>query len=125
MMTLLLPIVYLYLQNSSDKPMKKEYEEEELQAAASALALMVLRIRDGKTRDTVANGVLRALTRELMLSARSEGGYPDSDDEEDDDDKDDDGEREDDVREEGGVAGVVTEAQLHTRQHLKTSVFMK
>ena len=90
-MTLLLPAVYLYLQKSSDIPTKKEYEDEELQDAASALALMILRIRDGKTRDTLTNGVLRNLTKELIASAKAEGGYPDSDDEDDEDEDDDEG----------------------------------
>ena len=88
-MTLLLPAVYLYLQKSSDIPTKKEYEDEELQDAASALALMILRIRDGKTRDTLTNGVLRNLTKELIASAKAEGGYPDSDDEDEEDEDDD------------------------------------
>jgi hypothetical protein len=93
--------------------MKKEYEEDELQAAASALALMILRIRDGKTRDTVAHGVLRKLTKELMASAKAEGGYPDSDD-----DDDEDGEADDSHANE-------TQAQSSNPRQPKTSIFIK
>jgi hypothetical protein len=58
------------------------------------LALLLLRIRDGKTRGIKRNGVLQALAKELISAAKEEGGYPDSDDEEeeDEDDHDDDDE---------------------------------
>jgi len=127
LMTMLLPFVYLYLHNSSDKPMKKEYEEEEVLAASGALALMVLRIRDGKTRDTIANGVLRKLTKELILSAQSEGGYPDSDD--DDVDSGDDEQEQEQEKESGkgagGGEGVHAEDVHRYHRGTSTSVFMK
>lgn len=112
-MALLLPVVFLYLQHSSNPPAQKEYDEEELRAASSALALMVLRIRDGKTRDTVADGVLRRLTSELVMSAKAEGGYPDSDD----DDEDEGG---------GGSTGnaASNDVDLNAKKQ-KTSVFIK
>lgn len=36
--------------------------------------------RDGKTRSMKADGVLLKLTKELIATAKQEGGYPDSDD---------------------------------------------
>lgn len=78
----------MYLHVSSSVPVEKEYEAEEITDASNALALMILRIRDGKIRDTVANGVLRNLAKELSMSAKAEGGYPDSDDDEEEEEND-------------------------------------
>ena len=89
---------------------------DERQAAADALALIMLRIRDGKTRGMKPNGMLMQLTKELVQSSKVDGeqadrylglqsfiifkyvyvwaaGFPDSDDEEDDDDDDDESQR--------------------------------
>ena len=50
------------------------------------LSLLLLRLRDGKTRGIKKGGILEHLTKELIAAAKEEGGYPDSDDEEDEDD---------------------------------------
>lgn len=43
--------------------------------------MLLLRLRDGKTRGIKPRGVLAALTKEIISAAKEEGGYPDSDDE--------------------------------------------
>lgn len=45
------------------------------------LAMLMLRLRDGKTRGMKQNGVLLQMAKELIAAAKEEGGYPDSDDE--------------------------------------------
>ena len=49
--------------------------------------MLLLRLRDGKTRGIKKGGVLDQLTRELIAAAKEEGGYPDSDDEEEEDEE--------------------------------------
>jgi hypothetical protein len=44
-------------------PPKDEYSPHELEAASKALALTILRIRDGKIRDVKADGVLRRFVK--------------------------------------------------------------
>lgn len=43
-------------------PPKKEYSKQETDAAIETLALLMLRIRDGKIRGIVPNGTLKRLT---------------------------------------------------------------
>ena len=85
----LLPLLYMYLQATDKLPPKEEYTADERRAASEALALLMLRYRDGKTRGMKSKGVLAQLTAELVQSAKTESGFPDSDD--DSDDEDDDG----------------------------------
>jgi hypothetical protein len=50
------------LKLSGNLPPKKEYTKEDLASAMETLALLMLRIRDGKVRGIVRNGVLKKLT---------------------------------------------------------------
>ena len=84
----LLPVLYMYLQASDKLPPKEEYTTEERRAASEALALLMLRFRDGKTRGMKQKGVLAQLTAELVQSAKVESGFPDSDDDSDDEEDD-------------------------------------
>lgn len=70
-------------------PPKKEYNNQEKEQALDILSLLLLRLRDGKTRGVKKNGVLAHLTKELITAAKDEGGYPDSDDEEEEEDPSD------------------------------------
>lgn len=81
-----LPILFLYLQLSSRTPPKEEYSKSELFAAEQALALIMLRIRDGKHRGVKKDSILTTLTADLVSAVKSEGGYADSDDDSDSDD---------------------------------------
>lgn len=85
----LLPVMYLFLQAIGQVPPKVEYTKEELQDSLEALALQLLRMRDGKTRGLKLHGQIAKLTYELVEAAKIEGGYPDSDDSADEDDNDD------------------------------------
>lgn len=49
--------------------------------------MLLLRLRDGKTRGIKRGGVLEQLTNELIAAAKEEGGYPDSDDEEEENER--------------------------------------
>ena len=72
----LLPLLYLYLQASGSVPPKDEYSKAEvvtchrcpclhhqIEAATQSLAILMLRIRDGKTRGINQKGLLKQLTK--------------------------------------------------------------
>jgi hypothetical protein len=110
------------VQLSGYAPPKQEYTPSEVQAAVEAIAIATLRIRDGKVRGIVPNGILKQLTQgedsrhkpspyhpidhhpskclavfallELSHSARAESGFPDSDDESDDESDEEEGDLE-------------------------------
>lgn len=84
-----MPLVYIYLKLIGEVPPKAEYEKKEYEASLQAFANVMLRLRDGKTRNLNKNGVLNKLVRELKKAATVQGGYPDSDDDSDDDDDND------------------------------------
>jgi hypothetical protein len=83
---ILLPLLYVFLILVKLAPPQKEYNKLEKDQALDILSLLLLRLRDGKTRGVKKNGVLMYLTKELIDAAREEGGYPDSDDEEEEED---------------------------------------
>lgn len=87
-MLLVLPLVYFYLLGIGHVPPKREYEKEEYEASLHAFANIMLRLRDGKSRNLVKNGILDKLVKELKKAATKEGGYPDSDDDSDSDSDD-------------------------------------
>jgi hypothetical protein len=82
-----LPLLYSYLQLSNNVPLKADYSKGELDAAEKALALIILRIRDGKLRGIKKTSVLTKMTSELVSAAKTESGYADSDDDSDSDDE--------------------------------------
>ena len=94
-MLLVMPLVYFYLLTINHVPPKPEYEKEEYEAALNAFAKVMLRLRDGKSRNLVKNGVLDNLVKELKKAATVQGGYPDSDDDSDDEIDSDDEESDD------------------------------
>jgi hypothetical protein len=77
----LLPFLYFILVAIRQVPPKEEYTKQEKKEAVEILSLLLLRIRDGKTRGIRKKGTLESLARELIAAAKEEGGYPDSDDE--------------------------------------------
>lgn len=79
---LALPILYFILVVIREVPPKAEYKEQEKTEVSEILSLLMLRLRDGKTRGVKKNGVLMGLAKEMIAMAKEEGGYPDSDDEE-------------------------------------------
>eukprot|EP00981_Chlorochromonas_danica_P008198 scaffold2062_cov181-Ochromonas_danica.AAC.2 len=81
---LLLPLLYCSLVVIRQVPPKDEYNKIEKGQVLDILALLVLRLRDGKTRGIKRHGVLLQLVKEMIAAAKEEGGYPDSDDEEED-----------------------------------------
>jgi outer membrane biosynthesis protein TonB len=92
----LLPLVYLVLVIMRQAPPKEEYTNREKQQALEILSILLLRLRDGKSRGVRKNGVLIQLTEELIKAAKEDSGFPDSDDEGDEDDEDSDEDDEDD-----------------------------
>lgn len=80
---LLLPMLYGFLNMINYIPAKEEYNKLEKEEAIDILALILLRLRDGKSRGVKPKGVLMTLTKELIAAAKEEGGFPDSDDEQD------------------------------------------
>lgn len=88
-MLLVMPLVYFYLLGIGHAPPKLEYEKEEYEASLQAFANIMLRLRDGKTRNLDKKGVLVKIVKELKKAATVEGGYPDSDDDSDSDDDND------------------------------------
>jgi hypothetical protein len=82
-MLFVMPLVYFYLLGVGHVPPKREYEKEEYEASLQAFANIMLRLRDGKSRNLVKNGVLDNLVKELKKAATVQGGYPDSDDDSD------------------------------------------
>lgn len=90
-----LPLIYLVLVFIHQVPPKEEYTKIEKWQAIEIFSLLLLRMRDGKTRGLKPRGVLMQLTKELIAAAKEEGGYPDSDDEYDSDDEDVDEDKED------------------------------
>jgi hypothetical protein len=92
----LLPLVYLVLVAMRQAPPKEEYTNREKQQALEILSILLLRLRDGKSRGIRKNGVLIQLTEELIRAAKEDSGFPDSDDEGDDDEEDSDDDEDDD-----------------------------
>lgn len=82
-----LPILYVYLLVFAGVPPSDDYTGAELGAAETALALIILRIRDGKYRGVKKDSVLMKLTKDLIVAAKTEGGYADSDDSDSDDEE--------------------------------------
>jgi len=109
----------LYLQVTGHAPPKEEYAKSELDAAVETLALVMLRIRDGKVRGITPNGILKQLTSELVHSSRAEGGFPDSDDESDSDEEGD--------VEKGGHKSrpLPPNGQIELKKPLKSHVFVR
>lgn len=111
-----IPLIYLFLVLIRRVPPKEEYTALEKEEVMEIVSIILLRLRDGKTRGFKKNGVLVKLTKELIKAAKEEVGYPDSDDdeeedsdaepeaveeeEEEDDDDEDDGEDDDEGEEE-------------------------
>jgi len=112
LMLALLPLLYVYLQASGKLPPKDEYTELELTAASNALALTILRIRDGKVRGIEQQGLLKKLVKELIHAAKSEGGYPDSDDDSDDES-------------EGTTSKEVNDAKVVPKGRYRSSIFIR
>eukprot|EP00981_Chlorochromonas_danica_P004840 scaffold967_cov173-Ochromonas_danica.AAC.51 len=92
---LLLPLLYGFLTLINHVPPKEEYNRLERTEAVEILAMVLLRLRDGKTRGIKPKGVLMSLTKELIAAAKEEGGFPDSDDEDEDEDEDGDNKTDD------------------------------
>jgi hypothetical protein len=81
-------MLYAYAMfNYQKMPPPEEYSETDKQKATEILSIMMLRLRDGKTRGVKKSGVLNAMVKELISAAKQEGGFPDSDDEDDDEDE--------------------------------------
>jgi TRAP-type C4-dicarboxylate transport system permease small subunit len=95
----LLPMVYFILVAIKQAPPKEEYTNIEKKQALEILSILLLRLRDGKSRGVKRNGILMQLTNELIKAAKEESGFPDSDDEEEDDNDDDDDDDDDDENE--------------------------
>ncbi len=77
-----LPVLYLILAVLSQIPPKEEYSVEEKEQATELLSIILLRIRDGKSRGIQKSGVLTKLAHELMAAAQiHEAEAADSDDE--------------------------------------------
>jgi hypothetical protein len=81
---LCLPIIYILLVIIQQVPPPAEYSKDEKDQALETFATLLLRMRDGKTRGIKQQGVLISLTKELIIAAKQEAGFPDSDDEESD-----------------------------------------
>eukprot|EP01034_Spumella_vulgaris_P021988 gene21988-28075_t len=87
----LLPFLYGLLVLVRQVPPKPEYSNEEQEQALRIFSMLLLRLRDGKTRGIKPRGVLMGLTKgmgnlfEIISAAKEEGGYPDSDDEDEED----------------------------------------
>lgn len=81
--TMLLPLLYLLLMSIDQVPPKEEYTDPDKAQVIEMLSILLLRLRDGKTRGVKKNGLLVRLTKELISAAKEEGGFPDSDDEDD------------------------------------------
>eukprot|EP01038_Epipyxis_sp_PR26KG_P008682 gene8682-11733_t len=79
----LLPFLYFLLVIIKQVPPKEEYPEEEKKQALEILSILLLRLRDGKTRGIRKKGLIETLAKEMIIAAKDEGGYPDSDDEDD------------------------------------------
>jgi len=92
----LLPLVYFLLIAMNQAPPKEEYNNREKTQALEILSILLLRLRDGKSRGIRKNGILMQLTNELIKAAKEESGYPDSDDDADEDDEDDEEEEDSD-----------------------------
>ena len=54
-----------------------EYTNEELLSASNAFALIMLRIRDNKTKGVKDRGVLKQLATEIISTSKVEGGVCD------------------------------------------------
>lgn len=86
---LMLPVLYIILAVISQIPSKEEYSHDEKQDAMELLSIILLRLRDGKSRGIKRRGVLAGLAKELMSAAEIETAEePDSDDEEDEEEED-------------------------------------
>lgn len=84
-----IPLVYLFLVLINRVPPKEEYSPKEKEEVMEIVSIILLRLRDGKTRGIRKQGVLMRLTHELISAAKEEVGYPDSDDDDEDDDEGD------------------------------------
>jgi hypothetical protein len=62
----LLPFLYFVLVAVRQVPPKEEYRKDDKQIAVEILGLLLLRIRDGKTRGIKRNGVLQALAKGIL-----------------------------------------------------------
>lgn len=98
-----IPLIYLFLVLIQQVPPKEEYTALEKEEVMEIVSIILLRLRDGKTRGFKKNGVLVKLTKELIKAAKEDVGYPDSDDDDEEDSDaepeaidDDDGEEEED-----------------------------
>lgn len=58
--------MYLYLKLTDQLPLKQEYSLAELSATNNALALVMLRIRDGNAYGIKNNGILNKLSAEII-----------------------------------------------------------
>lgn len=84
-----IPLLYLLLLLLGQVPPKEEYSNQEKAQVMDIFSIILLRLRDGKSRGFKRRGVLLKMIKELISAAKEEVGYPDSDDDEDEDDEDD------------------------------------
>ena len=80
-----IPLIYLFLVLIQQVPPKEEYTALEKEEVMEIVSIILLRLRDGKTRGFKKNGVLVKLTKELIKAAKEDVGYPDSDDDDEED----------------------------------------
>jgi hypothetical protein len=66
---LILPFLYCILVAIRQVPPREEYKKNERSEVSDILSLLLLRIRDGKTRAIKKNGVLQALAKGKVDSA--------------------------------------------------------
>lgn len=91
-----IPLLYLLLLLLGQVPPKEEYSNQEKAQVMDIFSIILLRLRDGKSRGFKRRGVLLKMIKELISAAKEEVGYPDSDDDEDEDDEDDYGDGDED-----------------------------
>ena len=85
MVSILLPLVYYFFKLIGYHPPIKEYSKEEKEDMLGALAVHLMRIRDGKTRSFKKDDTILKLFQELKKADKVPPGYPDSDDDDDSD----------------------------------------
>lgn len=120
-----IPLVYIFLVIIQRVPPKEEYTNEEKMEVMEIVSIILLRLRDGKSRGIRKDGVLMKLTKELIKAAKEEVGYPDSDDDEEkgsDDEEDESGDEDDqeEGEEEGDINGEDAEKGLRASRQLTT-----
>jgi hypothetical protein len=92
-MIILLPVIYLILVLLRKNPPREEYNARDKNQALEVFSILLLRLRDGKSRGIKPTGVLSQLTKEIISAAKEESGFPDSDDEYDSDDEGGEGDK--------------------------------